>query len=79
MRSDRMRLGIALLAVLFCGVAFAQDTATLTGTVTDSPGAAISGAPSPDCVTLATQRGGLARALRCAVKIDPELVESISR
>ncbi|MGA3347447.1 MAG: carboxypeptidase regulatory-like domain-containing protein [Candidatus Sulfotelmatobacter sp.] len=44
MRSDRMRLGIALLAIFYCGVAFAQDTATLTGTVTDSTGAAISGA-----------------------------------
>ncbi len=37
------------------------------------------GKPSVDCVALATQRGGLARALRCAVKIDPKLLESISR
>jgi predicted RNA-binding protein YlxR (DUF448 family) len=41
--------------------------------------AGVPGRPSADCVTLATHRGGLARALRCAVKIDPELVESISR
>ncbi|HEY5076063.1 MAG TPA: YlxR family protein [Acidimicrobiia bacterium] len=37
------------------------------------------GKPSADCVALATQRRGLARALRCAVKIDPKLLESISR
>ena len=35
------------------------------------------GEPSSDCVELATRRGGLARALRCAVKIDPELLESM--
>ena len=29
------------------------------------------------CVALAMRRGGLARALRCSVKISPELVESI--
>jgi predicted RNA-binding protein YlxR (DUF448 family) len=37
------------------------------------------GKPATDCVALATRRGGLARALRCAVKIDPELLESVSR
>ena len=35
--------------------------------------------PSVDCIALATRRGGLARALRCAVKIDPKLLELISR
>jgi predicted RNA-binding protein YlxR (DUF448 family) len=40
---------------------------------------AASGEPAADCVDLATRRGALARALRCAVKIDPELLESISR
>jgi len=37
------------------------------------------GQPAADCVALATRRGGLARALCCAVKIDPELLESVSR
>jgi len=38
-----------------------------------------SGGPSVDCMTRATRRGGLSRALRCAVKINPELVESIGQ
>ncbi len=36
------------------------------------------GKPAADCLSLATRRGGIARALRCAVTIDPELVESVS-
>jgi predicted RNA-binding protein YlxR (DUF448 family) len=40
---------------------------------------AAAGAPAADCLSLATRRGALARALRCAVKIDPKLLESISR
>jgi len=35
------------------------------------------GEPFADCMTLATRGGGLARALRCTVKIDREFVESI--
>ncbi|MFI5010273.1 MAG: YlxR family protein [Solirubrobacterales bacterium] len=30
----------------------------------------------PQCLALAERRGGVARALRCKVKLDPELVES---
>ncbi len=37
------------------------------------------GKPVGGCLTLATRRGGIARALRCAVTIDSELVESVSR
>jgi predicted RNA-binding protein YlxR (DUF448 family) len=43
---------------------------------------AAAGEPSLDCLSLAIRRGGLARALRSAVRIDPEhpeLVESMSR
>jgi predicted RNA-binding protein YlxR (DUF448 family) len=36
------------------------------------------GKPAADCLSLATRRGGIARALRCAVTIDAELVESVS-
>ena len=36
------------------------------------------GEPVSDCLSLATRRGGFARALRCRVAIDPELVESVS-
>jgi predicted RNA-binding protein YlxR (DUF448 family) len=39
---------------------------------------AVSDAPAAACLSLATRRGGVARALRCAVGIDPELVESVS-
>ena len=55
----------------------------LTGTI---PGrgaylcrGAAPGMPAAECLALATRRGGIARALRCAVRIDPELVESVSR
>jgi predicted RNA-binding protein YlxR (DUF448 family) len=34
-------------------------------------------APVAECLALATRRGGIARALRCAVTVDPKLVESI--
>ncbi len=36
------------------------------------------GEPVASCVRLATRRGGIARALRCRVTIDRELVESVS-
>ena len=36
------------------------------------------GEPKADCLSLATRRGGISRALRCRVTIDPELVESVS-
>jgi uncharacterized protein len=34
--------------------------------------------PAEKCISLATRRGAIARALRCAVTVDPKLVESIS-
>ncbi len=37
------------------------------------------GEPAADCLARAMRRGGIARALRCRVTIDPELVESVSR
>ena len=37
------------------------------------------GEPVAGLPALATRRGGIARALRCRVTIDPELVESVSR
>ncbi|HVR22791.1 MAG TPA: carboxypeptidase-like regulatory domain-containing protein, partial [Candidatus Polarisedimenticolia bacterium] len=44
MKSNRMLVRMVLLMVTFCGVAVAQDTASLTGTVTDASGAAVQGA-----------------------------------
>lgn len=35
-------------------------------------------APSAQCLALATRRGGIARALRAAVTLDPKIVESVS-
>jgi predicted RNA-binding protein YlxR (DUF448 family) len=35
--------------------------------------------PVAACLALATRRGAFARALRCAVTLDPKLVESINR
>ncbi len=40
---------------------------------------AVLGEPASDCLSQATRRGGIARALRCKVTLDPELVESVSR
>src|ERR1700730_16758559 len=44
MKSHRMTLLIVLLVLTFCTAAWAQDSASLTGTVTDASGAAISNA-----------------------------------
>ena len=41
MKSHRTQLRVALLVVTLCGAAWAQDTASLTGTVTDPSGAAV--------------------------------------
>jgi predicted RNA-binding protein YlxR (DUF448 family) len=35
--------------------------------------------PAADCLALAVRRGAIARALRCAVTLPDELVESVSR
>jgi predicted RNA-binding protein YlxR (DUF448 family) len=35
--------------------------------------------PAADCLTLATRRGRIARALRSGVTIDAKLIESVSR
>ncbi len=43
-RSNRLLVRIALLTVTLCAPLYAQDTASLTGTVTDSSGAAVSNA-----------------------------------
>jgi predicted RNA-binding protein YlxR (DUF448 family) len=37
------------------------------------------GEPARACLTRAVSRGAIARALRCAVEMDPELIESVSR
>ena len=34
--------------------------------------------PAAKCLALSLRRGGISRALRCAVTVDPELVESVS-
>jgi hypothetical protein len=34
--------------------------------------------PAADCLAQAMRRGGIPRALRSAVKLDPKLVESVS-
>ena len=44
MKSNCMLVGILLLVAILCGAAWAQDTASLTGTVTDASGAAVPGA-----------------------------------
>jgi predicted RNA-binding protein YlxR (DUF448 family) len=37
------------------------------------------GEPALECFSRAKQRGGIARALRRSVTIDPKLIESMSR
>jgi predicted RNA-binding protein YlxR (DUF448 family) len=36
-------------------------------------------AVDPACLERAMRRGGIARALRCSVAVDPKLVESLNR
>ncbi len=36
-------------------------------------------APNPTCLQLAERRRGIARTLRCAVTLGPEIVESVVR
>ncbi len=36
------------------------------------------GEPARECLALATRRGAIGRALRRTVRLDPELVESVS-
>jgi predicted RNA-binding protein YlxR (DUF448 family) len=40
---------------------------------------ALAGQPAGACLALARRRGGIARALRASVTLDPELLESVSR
>jgi hypothetical protein len=35
--------------------------------------------PAAACIALAMRRGGIGRALRSTVSVDPKLVESVSR
>jgi predicted RNA-binding protein YlxR (DUF448 family) len=35
--------------------------------------------PTSECLQRALRRGGIARALRCTVALDPKLVESMSQ
>ncbi len=56
MKSHRVLLQVALLAVTFCGAAWAQN-GSITGTVKDPSGAAISGA----AVTVASPERGINR------------------
>jgi hypothetical protein len=44
MKLERSLLHAIVLVLIFCGAAWAQDTASITGTVTDSSGAAVAGA-----------------------------------
>jgi Carboxypeptidase regulatory-like domain len=44
MKLDCLLLRAIVLIVIFCGAAWAQDTASITGTVTDSSGAAVANA-----------------------------------
>jgi predicted RNA-binding protein YlxR (DUF448 family) len=54
-------------------------TSTLPGRGAYLCRGAVSTEPAADCLALANRRGGIARALRCAVTIAPELVESEGR
>ena len=58
MKLHRVLLSVGLMFVTFCGAALAQDTASITGTVTDPSGAAVPGAQ----VTLNNPEHGINRS-----------------
>ena len=60
MKSHRGWLRIVLLVVTLCGAAWAQDTGSITGTVTDPTGAAV---PSAD-VSVTNAEQGISRAAK---------------
>jgi len=57
MKPNRMLLRAIIFVLILCGGAWAQDTASITGTVTDSSGAAVAGAS----VVLSDPSAGLKR------------------
>lgn len=57
MRAHRLLFPILMVVVMFCAAVWAQDTASITGTVTDQSGAAIAGAQ----VTLSNAAQGITR------------------
>jgi hypothetical protein len=59
MRSSRVLLGI-LLVLMFCAAAWAQDTGSITGTVSDASGAAVAAAD----VTLTSVEQGTSRTAK---------------
>ena len=59
MKVSRVLLGISL-TMLFCAAAWAQDSGSITGTVTDSSGAAVSGAD----VSVSNAGQGISRAAK---------------
>ena len=58
MISNRTPLIIAVLVLIFCAAALAQDTASITGTITDPSGAAIPNAK----VELTNSEHGISRS-----------------
>jgi predicted RNA-binding protein YlxR (DUF448 family) len=72
-----------LAVVRWGGVATARAVLDRAGTL---PGrgaylclGTVPGEPAQECLTLAQRRGGLARALRRSVEIDPKLIESVGQ
>jgi predicted RNA-binding protein YlxR (DUF448 family) len=77
-KSELLRIAAAADAAARSRRAVADRDATMPGRgaylcVGESPGL-----PSGDCLALAMRRGGIARALRCSVTVDPKLVELVS-
>jgi hypothetical protein len=58
------------------GAYLCRATASAPGAPLGEPGGL---AFNPECLALAERRGGVARALRCKVKLAPELVELVNR
>ncbi len=62
-----------------CALAVLDRAGTMPGRGAYLCRAPAAGVPAGSCLAAATRRGAIARALRCAVRIDPELVESVSQ
>ena len=76
-KSELMRIAIARERGATRARAVLDRSATMPGRGAYICRGEAPGLPAAACLALAGRRGAIARALRCSVTIDPELIESV--